>query len=249
MEDEIEEYRTHDPDFKDNYMFSLDILDINKVIHYLNIDNLIPNHEFTNYYDLKIKNIPKFHENIDIINDYLKNNLGLKKQIIICLKNYQIKNFVKYLAVPYLLTDENNLSEYLLNIITKEFANGFTYEDKIILTASDLFNISLPKKKYKTKFKYATKIENINKLEIGDYVVHSINGIGIYNGIRTLKVNDLKKDYLEVLYKGDDKLYIPVEKIELISKYSGRDGLLPKINGLGSLEWKKNKQKYYNFQK
>ena len=246
MEDEIEEYRTHDPDFKDNYMFSLDILDINKVIHYLNIDNLIPNHEFTNYYDLKIKNVPKFHENIDIINDYLKNNLGLKKQIIICLKNYQIKNFVKYLAVPYLLTDENNLSEYLLNIITKEFSNGFVYEDKIILTASDLFNISLPKKKYKTKFKYATKIENINKLEIGDYVVHSINGIGIYNGIRTLKVNDLKKDYLEVLYKGDDKLYIPVEKIELISKYSGRDGILPKINGLGSLEWKKNKQRIIN---
>ena len=51
---------------------------------------------------------------------------------------------------------------------------------------------------------------------------------------------------LEILYKGEDKLYIPVEKIELISKYSGREGVTPKINGLGSLEWRKNKQRIIN---
>ena len=242
MQEEIKTYQEQD-DYQGKYMFSLDILDINKVIHYLSIDNLIPNHKFNNYIDFKIKSVPKFHENLDSINAYLKSNLELNKQIIICLKDYQIKNFTKYLDIPYLLTDTNNLNDILLNIIQYDFPKGFIYEDKIIITDKDLFNINTTKKKYKTKFKYATKIDNINKLEVGDYVVHSINGIGIYNGIKTLNVSDLKKDYLEVLYKDDDKLYIPVEKIELISKYSGKEGILPKINGLGSLEWKKNKQR------
>lgn len=246
MLNEIISYKKSDLSYQGNYMFSFDILDSNKVLHYLSIDNLIPDHEFSKYIDFNIKTVPKFHENIDLINIYLKEAFSLHKQVIICLKEYQIKNFLKYLELNYLITDINNLSDDLINIIQFDLSKGFTYQDKVILTDKDLFNISQTKKKYKTKFKYATKINNINKLEVGDYIVHSINGIGIYNGIKTLVVNSLKKDFLEILYKDEDKLYIPVEKIDLISKYSGKEGVSPKINGLGSLEWKKNKQRIIN---
>ena len=54
-------------------------------------------------------------------------------------------------------------------------------------------------------------------------------------------MNGIEKDYLEVLYQGSDKIYIPVEKIELLSKYSGREGSSPKINKLGGSEWQKTK--------
>ncbi len=243
MQDEVKTYSENDLNYKGSYMHSLDILDKKKVLHYLSIDNLIPNHEFKEYHDLNIKTAPKFHENIDIINTYLRDMLGLNKLIIVCLKPYQIKNFTKYLEVPYVLTNFSNIKNNLVNIIEFDFPRGFVYQDIVFLTDKDLFNVSVTKKKYKTKFKYATKISNINKLEVGDYIVHSINGIGIYNGIKTLKVNSLEKDYLEILYKGEDKLYIPVEKIDLISKYSGKEGVTPKINGLGSLEWRKNKQR------
>ena len=242
----IHNYRENDKNYLGKYMHSLDILDINKVSHYLSIDNIIPNHIFKEVINFNVKSAPKFHENIDLINKYLKDEFSLGKQIIICLKDYQIKNFTKYLDLNYLLTDKDNLVEELVNIINYDLQEGFIYNNKIILTSYDLFNIKLSKKKYKTKFKYAVKIKDINSLEIGDYVVHSINGIGIYNGIKTLNMRNLQKDYLEILYKGDDKLYIPVEKIELISKYSGRDGITPKINGLNSLEWKKNRQRIVN---
>ena len=104
-----------------------------------------------------------------------------------------------------------------------------------------MFNKVVHEEKYKTSFKYATKIKNISNLEIGDYVVHNINGIGIYNGIKTLSQNGLLKDYIEILYQGKDKLYIPVEKINLINKYSGKEGAVPRINKLGSSEWTKTK--------
>jgi transcription-repair coupling factor (superfamily II helicase) len=120
---------------------------------------------------------------------------------------------------------------------------GFVYSNYILLTESELFSKHINKSKYKTNFKYSTKIRNINNLEVGDYVVHSLHGIGIYNGIKTLKQQEFLKDFLEILYQGKDKLYIPVEKIDLISKFTGKEGIVPKINKLGGTEWQKTKQK------
>jgi transcription-repair coupling factor (superfamily II helicase) len=71
--------------------------------------------------------------------------------------------------------------------------------------------------------------------------VHNSHGIGIYTGIVALKKGNILKDYLKIEYKDKDKLYIPVEKIELISKYSTNEGIVPKINKLGSKEWQKTK--------
>ena len=53
----------------------------------------------------------------------------------------------------------------------------------------------------------------------------------------------MSKDYLVVLYQGTDKIYIPVEKIDLLSKYSGQEGVAPKINQLGGTEWAKTKNR------
>ena len=87
------------------------------------------------------------------------------------------------------------------------------------------------------------RIKDLNKLEIGDYVVHDSHGIGVYNGIKTLSKNNMLQDYIEVLYADNDKLYIPASKIELISKYTGKEGYAPKINSLNSVAWEKTKQR------
>lgn len=240
---EIDNYIETDPDYNGEYMHSFNLLEIDTAMHYLSVDNLIPNHKFREFYDFHIKEISKFHENIDLINHYLIENIEFRKKIIIFLKEYQIKNFIKHLTVPYVLTDFNNIKDDLVNIVAFDFNKGFIYNDYIILTDKDLFNINVTKKKYKTKFKYTTKINDINKLEIGDYIVHSIHGIGVYQGIKTLESMGFKKDFLEISYKGNDKLYIPVEKISLISKYSGKEGIVPHINSLSGSEWRKNKQR------
>src|SRR5699024_3664932 len=84
---------------------------------------------------------------------------------------------------------------------------------------------------------------DLNKLEVGDYVVHQVHGIGIYNGLKTLSQQGVLKDYLEVLYQGNDKLYIPVEKIDLLYKYTGKEGVRPTIYKLGGKEWEKVKSR------
>ena len=79
-------------------------------------------------------------------------------------------------------------------------------------------------------------------MEVGDYVVHEAYGIGIYSGVVTLDNHGIKKDYLLIKYDGDDKVYVPVEKISNIFKYSSKDGDVPKINKLNSTSWEKTKR-------
>ena len=144
-------------------------------------------------------------------------------------------------------SDFNLLNEY---ISSKKFQNnieeGFELDDYVIITENELFKSRNNSINYKNKFKVGTKIKKIDNLKIGDYVVHTNHGIGVYNGIKTLNKKGNEKDYLEVLYRDNDKLYIPVEKIELISKYSSNEGITPKINKLGGTEWQKTKLRIKN---
>ena len=130
-----------------------------------------------------------------------------------------------------------------VNIVEKELNEGFIYNDFVFLTAHELFISQEKSKSFKTKFKYGSKIKDINNLEIGDYVVHNAHGIGIYNGIKVLTVGGISKDYIEVLYSGKDKLYIPVEKIDLLYKNVGKEGMVPKVNKMDGIDWKKTKQR------
>ena len=69
------------------------------------------------------------------------------------------------------------------------------------------------------------------------------SGIGVYKGITQLEIDNVKKDFLEISYAKDDKVYVPVEQFDLIQKYIGSEGKIPKINKLGGNEWQKAKSK------
>ena len=246
MEKVLEYHNDKDKDFNSEYMFNLDEIEVDSVIYYNTIDNLIEDLPKKDIIDFQIKEIGNFSENIEAINKYINDNIYMGKTIIIALKDYQIKSFTKFIDHSYILTSYEKILENQVNIIDKSLNKGFIYQNYIVLTETELFSKHINKSKYKTNFKYASKIKNINNLEIGDYIVHSLHGIGVYNGIKTLKQNGLLKDYLELLYQDKDKLYIPVEKIDLISKYTGKEGIAPKINKLGGTEWQKTKLRVKN---
>src|SRR5699024_12669861 len=89
----------------------------------------------------------------------------------------------------------------------------------------------------------AERIKNYQELKIGDYVVNRNHGIGLYTGIETLKVNQMHKDFLLINYSGDDKLYVPIDQIDLVQKFVGSEGKEPRLYKLGGTEWTKVKRK------
>ena len=213
-------------------------------IYYETLEN---NKISENIINLKSKTISKFYDNVELLNNFLLSNLKNKKTIIISLSKQKVVSFRKYLKISMIETDINNIDEGKINIISDYYlSEGFEYKNYVFLTENEIFKNIIHKKKYKTKFKYAVKISDISNLSKGDYVVHESYGIGMYNGVITLENKGIYKDYLEIIYKNNDKLYIPVSKIELISKYSTKDGIAPKINSLGGSDWKKTKSKVKN---
>ncbi len=82
-------------------------------------------------------------------------------------------------------------------------------------------------------------ILSYNDLEIGDYVVHEVHGIGQYMGIENLTVDGVSRDYINIHYAGSDRLFLPVDKLDMVSKYIGAhsdDGLV-KLSKFGGSEW------------
>lgn len=238
--EEVLTYRsTKDAEFNGKYMF--DFLDINPTfpIYYMNIDHYLSN----NILDLGVHTINNFNENADSINQFIRQSINDGKTVVLCLKKYQIFSVMKFLNMKVVETDFDHIIPNEVNLVSTPLKAGFVYQNYVFLTANELFLVKEKQKKYRTKFKYSSSISDINKLSVGDYVVHNIHGIGVYNGIKTLSLSGVQKDYVEVLYQGEDKLYIPVEKIDLLNKYTGKEGYAPKVNKLGGSEWEKTKNR------
>lgn len=86
-------------------------------------------------------------------------------------------------------------------------------------------------------------LRNLNELKPGDYVVHLDFGVGRYCGLAHLKINGIENDFLHLEYAGNDRLYIPVDRIGLLQKYIGADASRPSLDKLGSTRWAKVKAK------
>lgn len=126
------------------------------------------------------------------------------------------------------------------------FNNGFELPlaKFVIVSESELFNKKTVKKtKKRQKLSNAERIQSYSELKPGDYVVHINHGIARYIGMETLTINGVHKDYLNLVYQGEDKLFVPVDQLEMIQKYVGSEGKTPRLHKLGGTEWKRVKSK------
>lgn len=85
--------------------------------------------------------------------------------------------------------------------------------------------------------------EGLRDLKNGDYIVHIEYGIGLFRGIETIKRGDSEEDFIHIEYAENGKLLLPVERLDLIQKYKGPEGFKPQIDKLGTLFFKKRKEK------
>lgn len=220
------------------YMHIFDDLFNEQAYYFNNFDNSKSDEDYSHV------EILNFDNSLKGINEFLNKALMKKKTIIICLDSrYKINKILEEIENENkIFTNENEIFENKINLVIKKMNEGFCINNYIFLTEKELY-----KKKdngyYQTKFKYGVKIRDLNKLEKGDYVVHDSCGIGKYLGLKTIEKNGVSKDYLTIEYKDGDKLYLPVEKIDKINKYSSNGGITPKLNKLGTLEWEKTKAK------
>ena len=121
---------------------------------------------------------------------------------------------------------------------------GFEYPliNYIIISESDVFGKSKKKKRSRNKYE-GKKIQSFSELAVGDYVVHENHGLGIFKGIEKIEVEGIEKDYIKIEYRDEGNLYVSINQLNIIQKYIGAENRKPKLNKLGSSEWKKTKKR------
>ena len=118
---------------------------------------------------------------------------------------------------------------------------GFEFGDLAIVSEQDILGDRLVRKSRRTK-RTENLIAEAASLSQGDLVVHIDHGIGRYEGLRTIDVAGAPHDCLLLLYRDDDRLYLPVENIELLSRY-GSDDVKIELDRLGGAAWQSKKAK------
>lgn len=123
---------------------------------------------------------------------------------------------------------------------------GFIDEDLQVVCYTD-HQIFQRYHKYKVKQAYnknkALTLKTLRDLQPGDYVTHIDHGVGTYSGLQKIEVNGKMQEAVRIIYKDSDILYVNINSLHKISKYTGKEGTVPKINKLGSDVWARLKEK------
>lgn len=130
-----------------------------------------------------------------------------------------------------------------VNVLSGGLSGGLEYPaEKFMLISRGRASLLKPKQISRKK-RSKEGFNSLDELHRGYYIVHSVHGIGIFDGITKLEVGGVTKDYIKIKYAKEDVLFVPVTQLDLVSKYvgPGEEGRAVKINKLGTQEWKKTR--------
>ena len=240
----IKEYDNDNPqEIETNYMNDFSRIDGIQKIYFYHFDDSIANNKKT--YNFKYNAVNNYNGDYNKIKIELLNYISIGKTVLLCIPNKEsAKRIIKYLDIDnIILASDENIVKGKINLLNKNIGEGFIYNDYVVIGRNDLFNIKDEVIKYKSKYKIGTRVAAITDINDGDYIVHEMFGIGIYRGLESINKGTLQKDYIKLEYADGDILYIPVEYIDRISKFTGKDGIGVKLNSLSNDNWKKKKGK------
>ena len=186
-----------------------------------------PQPNFNKNFDLLLKHLHEYQEkNYEII--LVSDSEKELKRLNEIIEQHPQESALKYETA--LLSLHEGFIDHDLKLLV--------YTDHQILNRYHRFKL---KERYK-KSKQAITIKELNGLHKGDYVVHSDYGIGVFDGLETIENDGKKHEAVRILYKDSDLLYVNIQSLHKISRYSGKEGKEPSMNKLGTTAWKTKKE-------
>lgn len=222
--------------------------DINK-FQKANFSSLLkttPNFKTDVLYEFKIRENQSFHGQFDDFISDINFKLGQGYKVIIYVPDINDANNLISQLNEYSIISKiyNDITEDIdgVGIIIDSLEKGFElFDDKInIISYQQIFR---KVKKRKTKTVKNKDIINYSDLVRGDLLVHDEYGIGEFIGIKSIELNGFTSDFVELHYKGGDKLFVPTQDMSMIAKFIGNGDKRPQLSNLNGTEWKKSKAK------
>lgn len=182
---------------------------------------------------------PAFNRQFDLLIRDLKNWEAKKFQLYIFAENPKQLERLRSIF-------EDLKAEIVFNPFATSIHEGFIDEDQKIVCYTD-HQVFQRYHKYKVKQAYnknkAITLRTLRELQPGDFVTHIDHGVGIFSGLQKIEANGRMQEAVRLIYKDTDILYVNINSLHKIAKFTGKDGSVPKVNKLGSDVWNKLKEK------
>ncbi|HEX4877420.1 MAG TPA: transcription-repair coupling factor [Chitinophagaceae bacterium] len=186
-----------------------------------------------------VKEQPAFNRQFDLLIRDLKSWEAKKFQLYIFAENPRQLERLQSIF-------DDLKAELVFNPIATSIHEGFIDEDLQIVCYTD-HQVFQRYHKYRVKQAYnknkALTLRTLRELQPGDFVTHIDHGVGVFSGLQKLEVNGRLQEAVRLIYKDTDILYVNINSLHKIAKYTGKDGSVPKVNKLGSDVWNKLKEK------
>ncbi|MBN2096094.1 transcription-repair coupling factor [Candidatus Peregrinibacteria bacterium] len=195
------------------------------------------------YFHLRYLSVLKYYSVFDLLND-LRDKIQRDWKINILTKRAkELATIFDEENIQFVTQNKLNAKVVIVDAgdlehVPTSFQNP---ELKIqLLTDKEIFNL---KRSARTKTGQKINLDFLTGLRVGDLVVHLDHGIGRFLGVDTKTIDDINREYLEIGYAENDRLFVPIDQADKISKYVGGEEHEPQLTRLGSVEWKNVSQK------
>lgn len=214
-----------------------------------NFQKGLGNLKFDYLYQFNQYPMQEFFNQFSFLKEEIERYKKLKYTIVLQSSSQtELKKLSTILDEYSIKVDNSNKSEIckgVVNLVEGTLRHGFHFVDEnlVFITEYEIFKKKIKRKYRRQNISNAERLKDYNELQKGDYVVHQIHGIGQYLGIETIELKGIHRDYVSIQYQNGDRISIPVEQIQTLSKYVSSDGKAPKLNKLNDGRFKKLSKK------
>ncbi len=164
-----------------------------------------------------------------------------KKPLFATSSRREIAELTDFLAEE--ISSSKNTGQLEASWIPLNLHTGFIFGNLDLYTESDIFGKLHAHKAHRKRKIRGISLKDLQKLKVGDYVVHEDYGIGIFRSLETITAGNSEQESVLVEYAGGDKLFVNIQNIRLLSKYTASESSLPALSKLGSSKWAAKKDK------
>ncbi|MGP1413754.1 MAG: transcription-repair coupling factor [Bacillales bacterium] len=157
-----------------------------------------------------------------------------------------VKSKLDNINTKYIINNDFILdTNYPVNIVLSGYDSSFEISSKkiVFISSKDIFKFKRHNSTFKSHFREGVVLNNYEELTPGDYVVHEKYGIGKFIEFKTVKILDKLGDYITIEYQNNNKLLVPLYHFDIIRKYAGKEGKVPKLDNLYTKSWDKTKNR------
>ena len=189
------------------------------------------------------KTMTSFERQIPLLMDEIKQWQKLGNQVVLVINNLQRREGIEKAlhgdGIPYKLCESWDFEPNTVHVMQGLLTDGFELPHSRLVVVVEGNIYGQQKRKLRNKPKKGQEINYFTDLSVGDYVVHSMHGIGKYVGLKTIETEGIHRDYIEIAYAGTDRLYLPASNLDQLQKYIGNEGDVPRIHKMGGSDWRK----------